>query len=130
MIAKAGRKASHQIDRSIGRAKKQRAGIRRHQPRIKSRHHSAAFHRSKIKQLALHSVGIGALLDIAKSLSQKNFRRFGPDALSCEISGLASLQVGIALQSAISCWTRACTQTRRSDVRGIHNSFSQSALAG
>ena len=49
MIAKAGRKSIHQIDRSIGRAKKQPTRIRRHQPRIKSRFHSTAFHHSKIK---------------------------------------------------------------------------------
>jgi hypothetical protein len=51
MIAKAIRKATHQIDRPIRRAQKQRSRIRRHQATIKGRFHSPAFHPSKIKLL-------------------------------------------------------------------------------
>ena len=75
MIAKAGRKSIHKINRSIGRAKKQPTRIRRHQSSIKGRLHNAAFHHSKIKlfcaTLCRHR---GAPRIIAKSFSQKNFR--------------------------------------------------------
>jgi hypothetical protein len=75
MIAKAIGKATHQIDRSISRAQKQGARIRRHQSSIKGRFHSPAFHDSKIKSfcatLCRHR---GAPRIIAKSFSQKNFR--------------------------------------------------------
>ena len=50
-IAKAIRKATHQINRPIGRSQKQRSRIRRHQSGIKCRIHCAAFHHSKIKLL-------------------------------------------------------------------------------
>jgi len=43
MIAKAIRKATHQIDRPIRRTQKQRSGIRCHQPAIKGRFHSPTF---------------------------------------------------------------------------------------
>ena len=51
MIAKAIRKTTHQIDRSVGRAQKQRSGIRRHQASIKGSFHSPTFYHSKIKPL-------------------------------------------------------------------------------
>ena len=75
MIAKAGGKSIHQIDRAIGRAEQQSTRIRRHQSRIEGRFHNPAFHHSKIKSfcatLCRHR---GAPRIIAKSFSQKNFR--------------------------------------------------------
>ncbi|MGY4287269.1 hypothetical protein ACVWXO_006489 [Bradyrhizobium sp. LM2.7] len=75
MIAKAIRKAPHQIDCPIRRTQKQRSGIRRHQPAIKGRFHSPAFHHSKIKSfcatLCRHR---GAPWIREKSLRHNNFR--------------------------------------------------------
>ena len=75
MIAKAICKATHQIDRPISRAQKQRARIRCHQPGIKGRFHHAAFHPSKIKLLCAtlcrHRV---APWISQKSLLHNNFR--------------------------------------------------------
>jgi hypothetical protein len=49
MIAKAIRKPTYQINRPVSRAQKQPTCIRGHQPSVKGRFHSPAFHDSKIK---------------------------------------------------------------------------------
>ena len=49
LVVKARRKPIDQSDRTIRRAQKQRASIRRHQAAIKPRFHSTAFNGSKIK---------------------------------------------------------------------------------
>jgi hypothetical protein len=75
MIAKAICKTTHQTNRPIGRAQKQRSGIRRHQPGIEGCFHSPTFHHSKIKlfcaTLCRHR---GSPRIIEKSFSQNNFR--------------------------------------------------------
>ncbi|HEY2184003.1 MAG TPA: hypothetical protein VGH39_03315 [Xanthobacteraceae bacterium] len=75
MIAKAIRKATHQIDRTIRYAQKQRSGIRRHQAAVKGRFHSPTFYHSKIKPfcatLCRHR---GAPWIREKSLLHNNFR--------------------------------------------------------
>jgi hypothetical protein len=58
LIVKARRKPIHHSDRPIRRSQKQTSRVRRHQPSIKRRFHSAVFNGSKIKQfcatLCLH----------------------------------------------------------------------------
>jgi hypothetical protein len=77
-IGKAGAKALGEPDRAIGRAQKQRARIRRDDPAIKASDHLAPFDGCKIEQsgatLCRHRE---APLLSGKSLSQKNFHRFG-----------------------------------------------------
>jgi len=74
-IAKATCKPIHQIDCSIGRAQKQRSGIRRHQSGVERGFHTAAFDHSKIKPfwatLCRHR---GFLESLQKSLRHNNFR--------------------------------------------------------
>jgi len=81
MIAKAICKAPHQIDRRIGRAQKQRAGIRRHRSSIKGRFHDAAFHPSKFRPLCATLSLHRGLFESSQSPSRK--RTFADSAPRC-----------------------------------------------
>ena len=78
LIPEAGGKARHDIDRPIGRAEQQAAGIGGDQTAVERRHHGAALDACKTEQiratLCLHR---GILLSRPKSLLHNNFRRFG-----------------------------------------------------
>ena len=68
-------KRSIQPDRPIGRPQQQRAGIRRDPPPSKAATTARPSTGANSNNSALHSVGIGALLESALSLcSQNNFR--------------------------------------------------------
>jgi hypothetical protein len=71
-VMKAFGKPLRQPDRMIRRPKKQRSRIRGDRPAVERRHHLAAFNRCKSEQIrALHSVGIGVLLESSESRSRK-----------------------------------------------------------
>jgi len=78
-VGEAGREALDEPDRPVGRPEQQPAGVRGDRAAIEIRHHSAAIDPCNPIGFALHSVGIGEISCVDRSLCRRStFPRSGP----------------------------------------------------
>ena len=103
LVMKACREPLHHPDRTIRRAQQQRPGIRGDRPAVERRHHFAAFHGCKSKQIrATLCRHRGAPRNNEKSLQHNAFADSLPRCTKYgEISGLAALDKTVTKSIAL-----------------------------